>query len=133
MKIAVFSTPGYDIHFLDTANKQFHHQLLYLRDNLSRATAALAAGCPAVCVFVDDISDDPTLSQLAEQGTRLIALRSAGFNNVDLPSAQKLNMTVARVPSYAPDAIAEHAVALMLTLNRNIHRATTVCAIEILT
>jgi len=123
MKIGVFSAQGYDIHFLNMENKQFNHELVYFSDALNQTTAVRAAGCPVVCAFVDDILDGPTLSKLAAQGTRLVALRSAGYNNVDLPSAQKLHMTVVRVPSYAPEAIAEHAVALMLTLNRSIHRA----------
>src|SRR6516225_12217198 len=123
MKIAVFSPQGYDIHFLNIENQQFNHDLVYFRDALNQTTAVRAAGCPVVCAFVDDILDGPTLSKLSAQGTRLIALRSAGYNNVDLPSAQKLQMTVVRVPSYALDAIAEHAVALMLTLNRSINRA----------
>src|SRR5208337_4775752 len=123
MKIAIFSTQAYDRHALDEANKQFNHELVYYGENLHRTTAAMAAGCPAVCAFVDDILDGPTLSQLGAGGTRLIALRSAGYDNVDLPSAQRLKIIVARVPAYSPQAVAEHAVALMLTLNRNIHRA----------
>jgi D-lactate dehydrogenase len=123
MKIAIFSTQAYDRHALDEANKQFNHELVYYGENLHRTTAAMAAGWPAVCAFVDDILDGPTLSQLGAGGTRLIALRSAGYNNVDLPSAQRLKIIVARVPAYSPQAVAEHAVALMLTLNRNIHRA----------
>jgi D-lactate dehydrogenase len=90
---------------------------------LHRATAAIAVGCPAVCAFVNDELDGPKLSVLAAGGTRLIALRSAGFNNVDLASAEKLKMTVMRVPAYSPQAVAEHATALILTLNRNIHHA----------
>jgi len=123
MKIAVFSTQGFDRLVLDEANEQFNHGLVYYRENLNRTTASLAAGCPAVCTFVDDILDGPTLSQLAALNTRLVVLRCTGYNNVDLTSAEKLQITVMRVPAYSPQAVAEHAVALMLTLNRNIHRA----------
>ena len=122
LKIAVFSTQAFDRHALDEANKQFNHQLVYYRENLSRATATMAAGCPGGA-FVDDTLDGSTLSQLAATGTRLIALRCAGYDNVDLATAQKLQIVVTHVPAYSPEAVAEHAVALMLTLNRNIHRA----------
>jgi D-lactate dehydrogenase len=126
LKTAVFSTREYDRQFLDEANRKFRHELIYHAESLHRATAAtatVAAGCPAVCAFVDDQLDGPALAVLAAGGTRLIALRSAGFNNVDLASAEKLKMTVMRVPAYSPEAVAEHAVALMLALNRNIHHA----------
>jgi D-lactate dehydrogenase len=101
LKIAVFSTREYDRQFLDEANRKFKHELIYHAESLHPATAAMAAGCPAVCAFVDDQLDGPTLSVLSAGGTRLIALRSAGFNNVDLSSAEKLNMTVMRVPAYS--------------------------------
>src|SRR5262249_18049502 len=123
LKISVFSTREYDRQFLDEANRKFKHELIYHTENLHRDTAAMAAGCPAVCAFVDDQLDGPTLSMLAAGGTRLIALRSTGFNNVDLSSAEKFKMTVTRVPAYSPEAVAEHAVALILILNRNIHHA----------
>ena len=123
MKTAVFSTREYDRQFLDEANRAFKHELIYHAESLHRDTATMAVGCPAVCAFVDDQLDGPTLAALAAGGTRLIALRSAGFNNVDLASAEKLKMTVMRVPAYSPEAVAEHAVALMLALNRNIHHA----------
>jgi D-lactate dehydrogenase len=123
MKTAIFSTKAYDRQALDEANKQFKHELIYHGESLHQATAAMAAGYPAVCAFVNDTLDGPTLSVLAEGGTRLMALRCAGYNNVDLVAAQKLKMTVMRVPAYSPQAVAEHAVALMLTLNRNIQHA----------
>ena len=116
MKTAVFSTREYDRQFLDEANRKFKHELIYHAESLHRATATVAAGCPAVCAFVDDQLDGPTLAVLAAGGTRLIALRSAGFNNVDLVSAEKLKMTVMRVLAYSPETVAEHAVALMLAL-----------------
>ena len=123
MKTAVFSTKEFDRQFLDEANKRYKHELIYRRESLHRATAAIAAGCPAVCAFVNDQLDGPTLSMLAAGGTRLVALRSAGFDNVDLATAEKMKITIMRVAAYSPHSIAEHAVALMLTLNRNIHHA----------
>lgn len=124
MKVAVFSTKPYDQTFLTQANEEAHaHELTFLETRLNEATAALAKGFEAVCVFVNDQVDAPVLEQLAAGGTRVVALRCAGFNNVDLKAAQRLGMTVVRVPAYSPYAVAEHTVALMLTLNRQIHRA----------
>jgi len=123
MKTAVFGAKTYDRQFFDQANKDFKHELIFHSESLHQNTALIAAGCPAVCAFVNDTLDAPTLSLLAQGGTRLIALRSAGYNNVDIPAAQKLKITVMRVPAYSPKAVAEHAVALMLTLNRNIQHA----------
>jgi D-lactate dehydrogenase len=123
MRVAVFSTHSYDRQFLDAANAGGGHELRYLEARLTAATAALAAGCPAVCAFVNDRLDAAALTVLAAGGTRLIALRSAGFNHVDLAAAASLGLTVARVPAYSPHAVAEHTVGLILTLNRKIHRA----------
>src|SRR3989338_9421615 len=123
MKVAVFSTKPYDQQFLGAANAGSKHQLQFFEPHVSAETSALAAGFPAVCVFVHDRLDAPTLRQLAQSGTRLIALRCAGFNNVDLGQAEALGMTVTRVPAYSPYAVAEHAVGLVLALNRKIHRA----------
>jgi D-lactate dehydrogenase len=123
MKVAVFSTKSYDRQFLDRFNASFGHALTYLEPRLSVETALLAAGFPAVCVFVNDIADAQTLDILAAHGTKLIALRSAGFNHVDLKQAATLGLTVLRVPAYSPYAVAEHAIALILTLNRKTHRA----------
>jgi D-lactate dehydrogenase len=123
MKTAIFSTKEYDRHFFDAANKGHRHELTYHTESLHQTTAGMADGFAAVCAFVNDQLDSPTLSALAAGGTRLIALRSAGFNNVDLSAAGALNLTVTRVPAYSPQGVAEHAVALMLTLNRNIHHA----------
>jgi D-lactate dehydrogenase len=97
--------------------------LIFLEPRLTLETALLAAGSPVVCAFVNDRLDAPVLEALADRGTRLIALRSAGYNNVDLKAAGRLGFTVTRVPAYSPHAVAEHAVALMLALNRKIHRA----------
>lgn len=123
MKVIVFSTKAFDRKFLDAANAEAGHDLTYLDVRLSAATAQLAAGTEAVCVFVNDRVDRATLQILAGLGVRLVALRSAGFNHVDLAAARDLGITVARVPAYSPHAVAEHTVALMLSLNRNIHRA----------
>src|SRR5688572_405383 len=122
MKVAVFSTKPYDKMFLTEADEQHGHELVFFETRLTPETLALAADFPAICVFVNDQLDEPILSALADGGTRLIALRCAGFNNVDLVAAHKLGMTVVRVPAYSPHAVAEHTVGLMLTLNRNIHR-----------
>jgi D-lactate dehydrogenase len=123
MKVAVFSTKAYDRQFLEAANSQNQHEIVFYEPRLNRDTAILAAGFPAVCVFVHDEVDAPTLEILASHGTRLIALRCAGFNNVDLKAAAELSITVLRVPAYSPYAVAEHTVGLILSLNRKIHRA----------
>jgi len=123
MHIAVFSSKPYDRHFLDQANLEHGHDLLYLDPQLTAETAALAAGFRCVCAFVNDRLDAAVLRQLKAGGTELIALRSAGFNNVDLGEARRLGLEVVRVPAYSPHAVAEHAVALLLGLNRMTHRA----------
>jgi D-lactate dehydrogenase len=123
MKIAVFSTKAYDQRYLSIANERHGHELVFFEPRLTTTTAPLAAGAPAVCAFVNDQLTAEVLSALAESGTRLIALRSAGFNHVDVEAAASLDMTVARVPAYSPYAVAEHAAALILTLNRKLHRA----------
>ncbi|MBI4781572.1 MAG: 2-hydroxyacid dehydrogenase [Oscillatoriophycideae cyanobacterium NC_groundwater_1537_Pr4_S-0.65um_50_18] len=123
MKVAVFSTKPYDRHFLDAANAAYGHELVYLEPLLSSNTASLTSGFPAVCLFVNDTADAKTLDILAANGTKLIALRCAGFNNVDLKRAAELGITVVRVPAYSPYSVAEFAVALLLTLNRKIHKA----------
>ncbi|MEH2457121.1 2-hydroxyacid dehydrogenase [Nostoc sp.] len=123
MKVAVFSTKAYDRKFLSAANSPTQHELVFFEPRLNRDTAILAAGFPAVCVFVHDQVDAPTLEFLASRGTRLVVLRCAGFNNVDLQAAADLGITVVRVPAYSPYGVAEHAVGLILSLNRKIHRA----------
>jgi len=123
MKVAVYSTKPYDRTFMEAANARHGHKLLFLEPRLTRETSPLAADFPAVCVFVNDQLAAPILSALARQGTRLIALRCAGFNNVDLLAARELGLTVVRVPAYSPYAVAEHTLALLLALNRKIHRA----------
>ncbi|MGE0221609.1 MAG: 2-hydroxyacid dehydrogenase, partial [Acetobacteraceae bacterium] len=125
MQVAVFSTKPYDRRFLDAANGAGggRHRLLYLEPRLSPETAVLARGAGTVCAFVNDAADAATLQALAAAGTGLIALRSAGFNNVDLAEARRLGIAVARVPAYSPAAVAEHTFAMILALNRRIHRA----------
>jgi D-lactate dehydrogenase len=127
--LAVFSTKAYDRRFLDAANaaaggdggRVFEPR--YLEVALDAATAPLAAGCPAVCGFVHDKFDAAALDVLAAAGCKLVALRCAGFNNVDLAAAARLGVTIVRVPAYSPHAVAEHTLALILTLDRKIHRA----------
>lgn len=125
MHIAVFSTKPYDRQFLEAANAQAGepHEFTFLEPRLSAHTAVLAAGAQAVCAFVNDTADAPTLEALVGQGVRMLALRCAGFNNVDLAAARRLDITVGRVPAYSPEAVAEHTVAMIMSLNRNIHRA----------
>lgn len=122
MRVAVFSTKPYDQSFLDEANGG-RHRLVYFEARLTPDTAALAEGHGGVCAFVNDRLDARVLRTLADGGTRLIALRSAGFNHVDLEAAASAGLTVARVPAYSPHAVAEHALALILTLNRRTYRA----------
>ena len=122
MKTAVFSTKRYDREFLTAANVGAH-ELHYFEAHLDGSTAPLAASFGAVCVFVNDTVDAPVLARLAAGGTRLIALRCAGFNNVDLAAAKRHGIGVVRVPAYSPHAVAEHTVGLILALNRHLHRA----------
>jgi D-lactate dehydrogenase len=123
MKVAVFSAKDYEKVFLTAANQQPQHELMFFEATLDEQTAVMAAGFPAVSCFVTDNLSAPVLTTLAQNGTRLIALRSAGFNNVDLETAKTLKLTVARVPAYSPYAVAEFAVGLILTLNRKINLA----------
>jgi D-lactate dehydrogenase len=123
MRVAVFSTKAYDRRFLDAANGGFGHRIDYFEARLDASTVALAEGFPAVCVFVNDRVDAAVLEALARGGTRIVALRCAGYNNVDLDAAQRLGVAVVRVPAYSPEAVAEFTIGLMLALNRNIPRA----------
>jgi len=123
MKLAVFSAKPYDRRFFDEANKHHQHTVAYFEPRLTAVTASLAFGFPAVCAFVNDQLDAVVLKALYNDGTRLIALRSAGYNHVDLAAARQLGLAVVHVPQYSPHAVAEHTVALMLALNRHIHRA----------
>jgi D-lactate dehydrogenase len=123
MKIAVFSTKSYDKEYLDRFNAVAKHQLSYFEAGLNANTVSLANGYDGVCLFVNDKADKTTIEKLSANGIRLIALRCAGFNNVDLEAAAKNNIKVVRVPAYSPEAVAEHAVALILTLDRKTHKA----------
>jgi D-lactate dehydrogenase len=123
MKVAVFSTKPYDRTFLAAANRQAAHELVFFEPRLTSQTCPLAAGFPGVCAFVNDHLDARVLSMLSRQGTKLIALRCAGVNHVDLEVAKQLGLTVTRVPAYSPNAVAEHTLALILALDRKIYKA----------
>jgi D-lactate dehydrogenase len=123
MKVGVFSTQAYDREPLLAANAGHGHELVFLETRLGIDTVELAASFDAVIVFVNDSLPRAVLERLAAGKTRLIALRCAGFNNVAVAAAAELGLTVARVPAYSPHAVAEHAVGLILTLNRKLHRA----------
>lgn len=123
MHIAIFSTHPYDRDALQRANANTGHQLHFFSESLNTETAPLAAGSRAVCVFVNDHLSAETLSALHTHGVRLICLRSAGYDNVDLAAAQRLGLPVVRVPAYSPNAVAEQAFALLLTLIRHTHQA----------
>ncbi|RXG25465.1 2-hydroxyacid dehydrogenase [Leeuwenhoekiella marinoflava] len=123
MKVAFFSTKKYDQDFFEKINSDNKHQLTFFETALNVHTASLAQDFEAVCVFVNDDLNKKNLEKLADCGIKLIALRCAGFNNVDLAAAAENNITIVRVPAYSPQAVAEHAVALMLTLNRKTHKA----------
>jgi len=123
MLCAVFDTKPYDREFLTAAVQGGEVEFRFLESRLDVETAALAEGVKAVCIFVNDQVDRAVLEKLQKLGIRHIALRCAGFNQVDLSAAKELGIQVTRVPSYSPHAVAEHAVALFLTLNRKIHRA----------
>ena len=123
MRVAVFSTKPYDRQFLEAANAGLGHELHFMEPRLTVETARLAEGFAGVCVFVNDQLDRQALEALAAGGTRLVALRCAGFNNVDLRAAGELGVEVVRVPAYSPHAVAEFTVGLILSLNRRIHRA----------
>lgn len=123
MKVAFFSSKSYDRQSFEAANANYRHTLTFFDTQLNGQSAVLAEDFPAVCMFVNDIADATALDVLASRGTRLLALRSAGFNTVDLKRAAELGIKVVRVPAYSPYAVAEHAVALVLTLNRKLHKA----------
>jgi len=123
MRTILFSSQTYDRDSFTAAVRPERVQLHFQPARLSLDTAALAHGYEVVCPFINDDLSAPVLEQLADGGTQLIALRSAGFNHVDLPAAKRLGLSVVRVPAYSPHAVAEHAVALILALNRRLHRA----------
>lgn len=123
MKIAFFDTHQFDRNAFLKEIKNFNHEIQFFETRLTEQTANLAKGFPCVCAFVNDKLDRKTLGALSATGTKLIALRSAGFNNVDLEAASELGLRIVRVPEYSPHAVAEHAVTLILSLNRKIYRA----------
>lgn len=123
MRIAVFSTKPFDREFLSAANAGQAHELVFLEHRLTVESARLATGFPAICAFVNDSLDAAALAELARGGTRLAALRSAGFNHVDLSAAAENGIRVVRVPAYSPYAVAEHTIGLILALNRRLYRA----------
>lgn len=124
LKICLFGSQPYDEDSFKEANKKYGFDIIYYKGNLNKNNIVLAKNCDAVCVFVNDTVDRDVIKMLAEYGVKLIALRCAGFNNVDLKAAEEYGIKVARVPAYSPYAVAEHTVALMLALNRRIPRAT---------
>lgn len=123
MRVVLFSSKPYDQQSFNAAALPQDWQLNFQDAHLRADTAGLAAGYQVVCAFINDDLSAAVLQQLAAGGTRLIALRSAGYNHVDLHAAQRLGLTVVRVPAYSPHAVAEHALALIMTLNRRTHRA----------
>lgn len=124
MKTAVYSTRRYDQSLLTRENSESGHELVFLQDRLTLDTVALAAGCEAVCVFVNDVVDAEVLTALAAQGTRLVATRSTGFNHIDAQAARRLGVAVVRVTDYSPYSVAEFTVGLLMAVNRKIARAS---------
>ena len=123
MNVTFFSTQPYDKSFFDAENKMVGFNLQYLEVQLNEQTVKLAQGADAVCIFVNDQVDASVITQLVVQGVKIIALRCAGFNNVDLAAAESQHIKVVRVPAYSPYAVAEHTIAMIMTLNRKIHKA----------
>ncbi|MFM2486237.1 2-hydroxyacid dehydrogenase [Celerinatantimonas yamalensis] len=123
MKICLFSAKKYDREYFDLINQTYEFELDYFAITLTPKTASLAKGADAVCAFVNDEINAQTLTILSELGIKILLMRCAGFNNVDLACAKRLGIHVARVPAYSPEAVAEHAIALLMTLNRRIHKA----------
>ncbi len=123
MKIMFFDTKPYDKIWFEPMGKEMGYTLKFQEMKLNEDTAVLAKGQDAVCIFVNDDAGKETIEALKEAGVKTILLRCAGFNNVDLKAAQKAGITVLRVPSYSPEAVAEYAMGLLLTVNRQIHRA----------
>ncbi|MEJ7826714.1 MAG: 2-hydroxyacid dehydrogenase [Segetibacter sp.] len=123
MKITFFSTQPYDKEYFVKHNSEYNFVLEFIEAGLDEKTVELIKESLAVCVFVNDIVSEKVIKRLAERGVKIIALRCAGFNNVDLQAAKENNIQVCRVPSYSPEGVAEHAVAMILTLNRKTHKA----------
>lgn len=123
MKIAVFSTKSYDQEYFEKYRKVHDYSFTFFETSLNKETANLTSGFDVVCVFVNDRVDNNTIKILSKNGISLIALRCAGYNNVAIKSAKNHKIKVVRVPAYSPEAVAEHTVALILTLNRKTHKA----------
>lgn len=124
LRIAFFGAQSYDINSFEEQNKEFNYDLRFFTGNLNQNNIVLTKDADAVCIFVNDLADRQIIKSLSEYGVKLLALRCAGYNNVDLKAAHDYGITVVRVPAYSPYAVAEHTVALMLALNRRIPRAT---------
>ncbi len=123
MKLAFFGAKSYDLEIFEKLNNTYKHEITFFETRLRSRTANLTKGYEAVCVFVNDRLDKDCLTIIAENGVKLIVLRCAGFNNVDIPKAKELGLRIFRVPAYDPHAVAEHALALILALNRKTHKA----------
>lgn len=123
VKMALFSCKSYDKAYFTDRNQDFGYQLQFWQESLSLHNLELAKDADVVCLFVNDCADKEVIAGLAELGVKLIALRCAGFNNVDLDAAAEYQMPVVRVPAYSPASVAEHSVGLMLALNRKFHKA----------
>ncbi|MFT3844645.1 MAG: 2-hydroxyacid dehydrogenase [Lacibacter sp.] len=123
MKIVFFSAKPYDKLFFEQTNKQYGFETEYYETHLGPHIVNVVEDAEAVCVFVNDKLNADVLEVLAAKGVKIIALRCAGFNNVDLEAAKRLGLSVCRVPAYSPEAVAEHAVAMLLTINRKTHKA----------
>lgn len=123
MKVACFSTKSYDKEGFERILPDYNHEFTYLDSKLDENTVSLAEGFEAICSFVNDHLDEPVLTKLAQMKIKSIALRCAGYNQVDIKKANELGIRICRVPAYSPEAVAEHAVALLLTLSRKTHKA----------
>ena len=123
MKIAFFSAKPYDKLFFDKLNNEYGFEIEYFETHLGPHSINIITHADAVCVFVNDKLTEEVIEALASKGVKIIALRCAGFNNVNLDAAKKHNIAVCRVPAYSPEAVAEHAVAMLMTINRKTHKA----------
>jgi D-lactate dehydrogenase len=123
MRTAVFSTKPYDRQYLLPAARRSGHELVFFEPRLTPETTVLARGFPAICSFVNDALPEIVLDELSDGETHYVALRCAGFNQVDLEAASNVGIRVARVPAYSPHAVAEHTIGMMLALNRKFHKA----------
>ena len=121
--VTFFGTQPYEQESFDALNRDFGFEFRYFKGHLSRQTVVATHGAQAACIFVNDTADAEVMRELARNGVRLLALRCAGYNNVDLEAARTFNIPVVRVPAYSPHAVAEYTVAMMLSLNRKVHRA----------